>query len=332
MLSAKSLSGRYFISVLIAIAVYAALFNVDALEQWHAFTRAHDDWELDEVPLIFIVVSLWFAWIFHAEYRAGEKTLSRLKREIAERKAAESRATKALMAREQFFAAASHDLRTPLNSVLGFSEIIKDEAVGPIGNAAYRDYGAAIHVSGGILLRTVNQIIDIARLGDTEFPLDESIFDPDEVLREAELSCLFAIREKDIKLSFASEVPGMRIRFDRTRFGQLMQNLIGNAVKYSPDGSEIRVTSLVSDSRLSITVEDHGIGMSTEESRRLLEPFQRSDDPRVRAIEGSGLGLSIVRSIVDRHGGVLLIESEKRKGTRVKVMLPPERIILPENH
>ena len=329
MSSFRTLSGRYIVSALIALAIYGALSHFDALEWWYAFTRRHDAWQLDEIPLVFIIVSGWFAWIFHQEYRFGQTTLERLKREAAERAEAEARAVEAMRARERFFAAASHDLRTPLNTILGFSEIIRDELMGPTGAASYRDYAAAINVSGGVLLRTVNQIIDISRMSDAQVPLDETEFEIEPVFREVEQACLFSIRKKRMRLSLFLSDPSARISFDRLRFGQMIQNLIANAIKYSLDDSTVTVKSERLGDRLAITIEDQGIGMSREEKERLMEPFQRSDDPRVAAIEGAGLGLAIVRSIAERHGCDLRIESAKDAGTRITVTLPANRTVIP---
>ena len=237
------------------------------------------------------------------------------------------RAEEANRAKSLLLAHMSHELRTPLNAVIGFSEIIKNQMVGPIGNPSYADYARDIHESGKHLLEVVDNLLDIAKIESGKLSLREETV---PLMRALEIT-LTAVRtqahKKRISIDIALESTVSELFGDELKLCQALMNLLSNAVKFTPDGGRISIG--VHDTRdggLVITLMDTGIGMTDDEILVALQPFQQVDNGLDRKYEGSGLGLPLAKHFIEAHGGTLAIASRKGKGTPVSVRLPPERV------
>src|SRR4051812_23089505 len=221
-----------------------------------------------------------------------------------------------------FLAAMSHELKTPLNAVLGFSEIIRDEILGPVGNQGYRDYAADIHNSGAKLLAVINDVLDVSRLEGGLLTIDarlESVLDVAEsaVKRARDLTR----DHRAIEISLPEGIPPLRA--DPRRLSQALGNLLANALKFTPSTGQVRFAAcLQDDGGMHLVVEDSGIGMAEETLPAALDPSRQLDGTLSRRFEGAGLGLSIAKALAELHGGTLHIQSAVGEGTTVTIALP----------
>jgi signal transduction histidine kinase len=217
----------------------------------------------------------------------------------------------------------SHELRTPLNAVIGFSQIIADELVGPIGTPAYRDYARDILGSGQHMLDLVNDILTMATIDagaydGTLAPLDlrETVVRTVAMFRGSKLA-----EERVIRI--APDTPWPWIAADQRALRQMLLNLLSNAAKFSAPDTPIEITCGTSgDGEVSLTVADHGIGMSAREVAEVIRPFHQVHSGLARKYEGSGLGLTIVAGLIAHHRGRLLISSEPGIGSAISLVFP----------
>ena len=225
-----------------------------------------------------------------------------------------------------FLAAMSHELKTPLNAVLGFSEIIRDEVLGPVGNDAYRDYAGDIHKSGARLLAVINDVLDVSRLEGGLLTIEAR---PENILEVAESATKLArdITHDGRKIGI-DVPPGMpSLLVDPRRLAQALGNLLANALKFTPANGQVCLAARIgADGAAVLTVEDTGIGMEPETIAAALEPFRQLDGSLARRFEGAGLGLSISKALAELHGGSLSVKSAVGMGTTVTITLPATRV------
>jgi signal transduction histidine kinase len=220
----------------------------------------------------------------------------------------------------------SHELRTPLTAILGFSEAIRDELFGPLGDRRYRDYAGHVHSSGRHLLTLAGEILDISQSESGALLLSESEIDVAALI--AGSAELLAVRAAAQQLRLASDVPhGFPLLWaDETKIRQILLNLLTNAVKFTPPGGAVTVAAAQEPAGgIRISVSDTGVGMAERDIPRALEPFVRLANPLVRQTEGVGLGLSLCKRLAEMHGAELLIESAPGAGTTCTVRFPAER-------
>jgi PAS domain S-box-containing protein len=259
-------------------------------------------------------------------------------RDIAALKRAEDAMARAKAAAEEssrsksvFLANMSHELRTPLNAIIGFSDVMHNEVLGALGTPRYREYARDIYDSGQHLLRIVNDILDLARIEAGKATLYDEVFGPDEVIDEA--LRLIAARAAEQGLAtdvqLAAGLPALQA--DRRMVRQILLNLLSNAVKFTPPGGRIVVRAArLPEGGLAISVADTGIGIAPESIGKVLTPFGQIDDGLDRSYEGTGLGLPIVKSLAELHGGTFRLESHVGAGTTATVTFPPVRAIARE--
>ena len=259
-----------------------------------------------------------------------ETDVTEIKKAEKELHAAKEQADFANRAKTEFLANMSHELRTPLNSILGFSEILMIETFGPLGSEKYKEYAADINSSGTHLLDLIGEILDLSKLETGKLKLIESDIDVTEIVN----ACVRMVEGRadeemaSISARFENELP--MLRADERRFKQILLNLIGNAVKFTPPEGSVKVSTRVSQrGKFTIEVADNGIGIAPQDLLKVLEPFGQAGDILSRNHEGSGLGLYLAKSFTELHGGSLDIESDLGKGTTVTLRFPPERTIRP---
>ena len=225
-----------------------------------------------------------------------------------------------------FLAAMSNELKTPMNAVLGFSEIIRDEMLGPVGHAAYSDYAGDIHKSGARLLAVINDVLDVSRLEGGLLTIEahsENILDVAE--GAIKLARGLTQDRRGIEIDVPAEMPSLFV--DPRRLSQALGNLLANALKFTPETGRVRfVARLQPDGGIHLMVEDTGIGMAQETIAVALEPFRQLDGRLARRFEGAGLGLSISKALAELHGGYLSVRSAVGEGTTVTIALPVARV------
>ena len=217
------------------------------------------------------------------------------------------------------------ELRTPLNAIIGFSEMIKEAMFGPLGSR-YQDYAKDINSSGTHLLGIISDILDISKVEVGELVLDEDEVNLAETAAACETMVKGKAEEAGVSLAFNVPVDLPMLRADPLRLKQVLLNLIGNAIKFTPEGGRITVSGEVNGSGgVVLAVNDTGVGIAESEIPKILEKFGQVRDGHTYAHEGAGLGLALVKSMMELHGGTLKIESEIGKGTLVTAGFPPER-------
>jgi len=240
---------------------------------------------------------------------------------------AKDAAEEASLAKSQFLAAMSHELRTPLNAILGFSEIIKSQALGPVGTEDYATYASDIYDSGSHLLSVINDILDIAKIESGNVELSEDKFRLNDVL-EACLRMNRAKAEKgNLTVELAPDSWAIVLQGDQRLVKQSVLNLLSNAVKFTPSGGKISIQigcDAAGDAFLKVA--DTGVGIAPEEISAVIEPFRQVEADLNRKYEGTGLGLPLTKGFLELHGGDLEIESELGQGTSVTLRYPKNRI------
>ncbi len=225
-------------------------------------------------------------------------------------------------AKSEFLNNVSHELRTPLNAILGFSELFREQLLGPVGNDRYVGYARDIHSSGQLLLQTVNELLDIARIesGRMEFRLEPLDIRP--VTESALESARAEARGRGLVIEERIPPGVPPVLGDGRALKQILMNLLSNAVKFTPPGGRITLEAAPGGSEtLVLTVRDTGVGIAPEHLARVTEPFTRVENQFTRSHEGTGLGLPIARLLAEGLKGKLRIASRLGRGTAVEIEL-----------
>ena len=237
-------------------------------------------------------------------------------------------AERANRAKSEFLASMSHEFRTPLNAILGFSEIIRDEIMGGIAPPIYREYGGYVHDAGGHLLNLINNVLDLSKMEAGRFDLHQEATRLAVVIDSCRSMIYGSAESAGVALSteIAPDLPPVMI--DPLRFKQILLNLLSNAVKFTtPGGCVTIVAARADDGGIRVAVADTGIGMNEAEIGIALMPFQQVDGVLSRRYQGTGLGLSLAKRMTELHDGEFMIESEPGVGTTITVCLP--RALIP---
>jgi signal transduction histidine kinase/DNA-binding response OmpR family regulator len=222
--------------------------------------------------------------------------------------------------KSEFLASMSHELRTPLNAIIGFSEVLLERMFGEL-NERQDEYLRDIWSSGKHLLELLNDILDLSKIEAGQMVLNRSEF----IVRKSLDYCLSLVRERALKqgilLSLEVDPEVGLLDADRLRFRQVVLNLLSNAVKFTPDGGRVDIRASIRDQDLVVTVADTGMGVAAEDHQRIFDSFQQGTRPAGQA-EGTGLGLTLSKRIVELHGGTIWVESEVGTGATFGFTLP----------
>ena len=229
--------------------------------------------------------------------------------------------------RLDFLAKVSHEVRTPLNSILGFTELMLEERFGVIGNPRYKGYIEDIHQSGLYALSLLNDLLDISKIEAGKFELDFTAVDALELVEEC-VNSLQPIAKRErilLRTSLPSNLPC--VLADRRRLKQILLNLLSNAIKFTKQGGQVIVgAKLVEGGELRLRVHDNGVGMTSDEIGSAMQPFHQLDtSPRNQT--GTGLGLPLTKALVDAHRAKLVITSARGAGTSADVLFPRDRLV-----
>ena len=231
----------------------------------------------------------------------------------------------ATRSRDEFLANMSHELRTPLNAIIGFSEMLASQTIRPVEESKQREYARIIHQSGQHLLSVVNSILDMSKIQSGTFALFP---EPFEVAQLVDQCCdMMRLKAESGRVEMIRDMPDSiaDVLGDRRACKQILINLLSNAVKFTPEHGRVTIRLRPEGTSLCITVADTGIGIGKADLSRLGDPFFQARSSISRPYEGTGLGLSVVRGLIDLHGGSLAIDSELGTGTTVTVRLPFDR-------
>jgi len=223
--------------------------------------------------------------------------------------------------KSEFLANMSHELRTPLNVVIGFSELLLDQVPGPV-NKKQRECLADILSSGRHLLGLIDQVLDLSKIesGRTELKLAEVALP--EVIESLKNTMLPILKPKRQILDISIEEGLPAVSADKAKLRQVFFNLLSNSSRFTPEGGRIEIKAVSNGTHCQVSVSDNGIGIKKEDQERIFEPFCQLDNTPARGSNGTGLGLVVVKQIVEKHGGRVWVESEYGKGSRFSFTLP----------
>ncbi|HUX64136.1 protoglobin domain-containing protein [Sulfuricella sp.] len=223
-------------------------------------------------------------------------------------------------AKSQFLANMSHEFRTPLNAIIGFTEVLQDLIPGPL-NADQVEYLGDIHNAGQLLLRLINDVLDLAKVEAGRLELFYETFPIAQTVRETVTALRGAAEKKGLSIQVNLPPDLGLITADQIRFKQILFNLLSNAVKFTDSGGVV-ISGSIEGSQLHVAVADTGIGMRTEDMDRIFVEFSQVDDSHARRHEGTGLGLALSKRLVEAHGGRIWLDSKFGEGSTFHVSLP----------
>ncbi len=253
----------------------------------------------------------------------------RVAKRTSDLSSANAELARAARLKDEFLASMSHELRAPLNAILGFAQVLQDEVYGPINERQSRSVGN-IEKSGRHLLALINDILDVSKIEAGKVELIKAPTSIESVCRASLQLTKQAAHEKQIEVSFSFDKarigpPGPEtIQADERRLKQMLVNLLSNAIKFTPQGGSIGLEVAVESAREAVRfcVWDTGIGIAEKDMKRLFQPFVQLDSSLSRAYAGTGLGLSLVHRLATMHGGSVSVESKIGEGSRFTIAIP----------
>jgi len=223
--------------------------------------------------------------------------------------------------KSEFLAHMSHELRTPLNAIIGFSELLIDGVLGKITQKQKKCL-TDILASSQHLLSLINEVLDLSKIESGKTELRLTNFTLTDIIEPLKSSIMPMLTSR--KQSLETEVPDNLplVRADKAKVRQVLLNLLSNAIKFTADGGQLKIEAVWRNDWCQVSVSDNGIGINQEDQERMFEPFCQLENPLTREKSGTGLGLTIARQIIERHGGQIWVESDYSKGSRFTFTLP----------
>ncbi|MCK9202312.1 MAG: HAMP domain-containing histidine kinase [Gallionella sp.] len=226
----------------------------------------------------------------------------------------------ASVAKSQFLANMSHEFRTPLNAIIGFTEVLQDQIPGPL-NAEQLEYLGDIHDGGLLLQRLINDVLDLSKVEAGRLELFYETFPIAQMVRETITTLRGLVEKKGLDIQWKLPPDLGLITADQIRFKQVLYNLLSNAVKFTDEGV-VTVSAAIEDGQLHLTIADTGIGIREEDMGRIFIEFSQVDSSLTRRHEGTGLGLALAKRLVEAHRGRIWVESVFGEGSTFHVLLP----------
>ena len=275
-----------------------------------------------------IVLPIWAAqlhfeaWLSCRTVAAAHRTRFEMEKLACELSRARDEAASANRAKSVFLANMSHELRTPLNAILGFGEILTTKGLGKTSAERQQEYVGHIMKSGRHLLALINDVLDIAKIDAGKLMLDKRWIDGAAVLRD----CVGAFNDQAaagwVALACSTSPEDLKLFADERAFRQIVSNLLSNAVKFTPTGGKIMARLSLADEGAMLSIRDTGCGIPSDQLPVIFQPFEQVGSRYGKPSGGTGLGLTLVRSLTDLHGGTCRIDSEVDMGTLVTVFFP----------
>lgn len=225
------------------------------------------------------------------------------------------------VAKSQFMANISHELRTPLNAIIGSSEILKDDILGEL-NQKQKKYVANIFSSSTHLLQLINDILDISKIASGKMTLNYSEFYLKEIVLQTVENVKSYVTSKQLKVKLKFETDDFMIEADAAKLKQILYNLLSNAVKFTGTGGQIEIYVYKREDVAEFIVRDNGIGIAEQDQKKVFVEFEQVDSSYTREYEGTGLGLPLVKKMVEMHGGYVYLKSALGEGTEVIFLIP----------
>ena len=311
------------LTAMTVVAVEVLHFSVRAIEglpvQWIAAGNLAIELSIVAAPIIF------YARDVIDQLKASRASMDEMSRQLL---ISVEQAEQANRAKSAFLANMSHELRTPLNAIMGFSEVMKEQHLGPMSNPRYLSYAGDILASGRYLLGIINDILDLSKIeagkmtveNAEEFPLCQAL--------QGSLAICTALGEKfGVKIESRLPPDTIRLLAVERMIRQIMINLVGNAIKFTPGGGSVMVGGHAKPcGGYAVTVQDSGIGMTGEEIVKALTPFGQVENKMTATHNGTGLGLPLAKAMLELHGGELEITSTPGSGTKIVLHFPASRI------
>jgi len=223
--------------------------------------------------------------------------------------------------KSEFLANMSHGLRTPLNVIIGFSELMRDEVPGKI-NDEQRQCLSDILTSSRHLLNLINEVLDLSKVESGTTKLNLTNLSLTEVIESLTRTMLPVLAPRQHSLDVEVEEGLPLVHADKAKVNEVLLNLLSNATKFTPDGGRLKIEAVREDNWCQVSVIDNGIGIKKEDQERIFEPFYQLDNSLTRERTGTGLGLALVKQIIEKHGGQIWVESEYGRGSRFTFTLP----------
>ncbi len=293
----------------------------NAVDLLHQESRRIQNFRISIIVLLLLLTAIAVALVFQM-YRLKkiEKAL-RLANEASEH---------ANRTKSEFLANMSHELRTPLNSIIGYSQLISGEILGKLNNPKYVEYAKDVLFSGEHLLEVINDILDVSKIEAGEVTIVEEEIDIRDVVEAALKFVMLRGKSKNHDVKTEIRLDNGRLLADVRIIRQILINLLSNAVKFTPESGHISINAGFDEiGSIVLKISDSGIGIEETDIPKALEPFGQIRENPELAHEGTGLGLSLSKRLVEMHDGVLSIESRVGEGTTVIVWFPPERTCQP---
>lgn len=224
--------------------------------------------------------------------------------------------------RSQFLAGMSHELRTPLNAIMGFSEMMKEQMLGPLSPPVYREYAADIHESSRNMLRLIDDVLDISKIESGQYSLSREPVDLVALTGQTVDLLRPVAGESDIRVDVEMAVREAPVDADRKAMLQALFNVLHNAVRFNRPGGSITAGVAVADDEVRISIADTGIGIAEKDLERIVRPFELVRSNAYTTKSGAGLGLPLARMLVELQGGRLAVRSREGEGTEVTISLP----------
>lgn len=271
-----------------------------------------------EVLLTLCLVFFIIVYLIYHYHQAYELTKASIRKSLEELRTAKELAEEMNRLKTNFLSNMSHEIRTPINGILGLSQVIEMETE----NDEIKDYAHLQQQSGHRLLNTITSILELSRIESQRSQLKLKVIDVNKLIQECILHLEGLARSKKIAFSFNPSAEKLQCLSDETMLYQVINNVVGNAIKFTDKGEVSISTQRREGNRVSITVKDTGIGISEEFLPRIFNSFEQESTGRSRSHEGSGLGLSISKKYIELLEGEILIESKKNQGSIFEIILP----------